>query len=97
MRTTIRSLKREEEVRQTLKDAGADAGERLSFVAADLMKDEGWREAVAGCTYVVHVASPFPIEVGWLLYRTFDEGYYLCLCSFQSMRMTSLYPPAKER
>jgi len=64
VRTTIRSLKREAEVRQILKDAGADAGERLSFFAADLTKDEGWPEAVAGCSYVLHVASPFPLEVG---------------------------------
>jgi nucleoside-diphosphate-sugar epimerase len=25
-----------------------------------LNKDEGWKEAVSGCTYVLHVASPFP-------------------------------------
>ncbi|MFL6125700.1 SDR family oxidoreductase [Actinophytocola sp.] len=31
-------------------------------VAADLTRDEGWAEAVEGCDYVVHVASPFPIE-----------------------------------
>jgi len=64
VRTTIRSLKREAEVRQTLKDAGADGDDRLSFFAADLTKDEGWAEAAAGSTYVLHVASPFPLEVG---------------------------------
>src|SRR5690606_36921384 len=26
----------------------------------DLTKDEGWAEAVKGCDYVLHVASPFP-------------------------------------
>jgi dihydroflavonol-4-reductase len=26
------------------------------------LKDEGWREAVDGCEYVIHVASPFPAE-----------------------------------
>ena len=30
--------------------------------SADLMSDEGWPEAVAGCDYVLHVASPFPRE-----------------------------------
>lgn len=37
--------------------------ERLTFVAADLAKDEGWAEAVSGCTYVWHVASPFPAQL----------------------------------
>jgi dihydroflavonol-4-reductase len=31
-------------------------------VTADLASDDGWREAVEGCDYVMHVASPFPIE-----------------------------------
>jgi nucleoside-diphosphate-sugar epimerase len=60
VRTTVRSLKREDEVRALLRDAGADAGDRLSFVAADLERDDGWAAAVAGCAYVLHVASPFP-------------------------------------
>jgi len=60
VRTTVRSFKREDEVRATLRRAGGEAGQRLSFVAADLMNDEGWPEAVAGCEYVLHVASPFP-------------------------------------
>ena len=31
----------------------------LSFAEADLLSDTGWDEAMAGCTYVIHVASPF--------------------------------------
>ena len=60
VRTTVRNLSREAEVRATLAAAGADAGNRLSFFAADLEKDLGWAEAAAGCDYVHHVASPFP-------------------------------------
>jgi nucleoside-diphosphate-sugar epimerase len=63
VRTTVRSLTREAEVRATLNSAGADAGDRLSFVAADLMADAGWAGAVSGCDYVLHVASPFPMTV----------------------------------
>ncbi len=63
VRTTVRSLKREPEVRAMLKEGGAEAGDRVSFAAADLEKDEGWAEAVAGCEYVLHVASPFPAGV----------------------------------
>ena len=37
-----------------------DGDERLLIVAADLSADDGWSDAVAGCDYVLHVASPFP-------------------------------------
>jgi dihydroflavonol-4-reductase len=60
VRTTIRSPEREEEVRQYLKVGGVDAGDRLSFVIANLTDDRGWPEAVAGCSYVMHGASPTP-------------------------------------
>jgi len=63
VRTTVRSLKREGDVRAMLKVGGIEAGNRLSFIAADLEKDAGWREAVAGCEYVLHVASPLPPSV----------------------------------
>jgi nucleoside-diphosphate-sugar epimerase len=35
----------------------------LSVIAADLENDPGWSEAVAGCEYVLHVASPFPANI----------------------------------
>ena len=35
----------------------------LSFAQADLMSDAGWPAAVAGCAFVLHVASPFPPNV----------------------------------
>jgi nucleoside-diphosphate-sugar epimerase len=63
VRTTVRSLKREGDVRAMLKEGGAEPGDRLSFFAADLESDAGWSEAVAGCEYVLHVASPFPPNV----------------------------------
>jgi nucleoside-diphosphate-sugar epimerase len=63
VRTSIRSLKREGDVRAMLKEGGADPGDRLSFIAADLENDAGWSNAVAGCEYVVHVASPLPPSV----------------------------------
>ena len=60
VRTTVRNLGKEPEVRAMLVTGGAEPGARLTFFAADLMKDEGWAEAVKGCDYVLHVASPFP-------------------------------------
>ena len=59
VRTTVRSSAREADVRAMLKVGGAEPGERLSFAVADLTSDAGWAEAVAGCRYVLHVASPF--------------------------------------
>jgi nucleoside-diphosphate-sugar epimerase len=60
VRTTVRTLKREAEVRALLKTGGVTPGDRLSVLQADLEHDAGWPEAVAGCAYVLHVASPFP-------------------------------------
>ncbi len=56
VRTTIRDMAREAAVRATLGVEDA----KLSFFPADLMDDAGWAEAMAGCSHVAHVASPFP-------------------------------------
>ena len=55
VRTTVRSLSREREVRDMIGDGP------LEVVVADLTAEAGWAEAVAGCEYVLHVASPFPL------------------------------------
>src|SRR3954453_5695491 len=60
VRTTIRDLAREHEVRANI-GTQVDAGDQLDVVAADLPSDDGWADAVAGCDYVLHVASPFPL------------------------------------
>ncbi|WP_027051214.1 SDR family oxidoreductase [Mesorhizobium erdmanii] len=60
VRTTVRSARREADVLAMLKAGGVGPGDRLSFAVADLMSDAGWPQAVAGCDYVLHVASPFP-------------------------------------
>jgi len=63
VRTTVRSLAREADVRALLRQGAAEPGERLAFFAADLTGDAGWQEAVDGCDYVLHVASPLPTAV----------------------------------
>ncbi|KUN29562.1 epimerase [Streptomyces antibioticus] len=60
VRTTVRNLSREAQVRRDLEAMGAHAGDRLTFVEADLTADGGWAQAVADCRYVLHIASPFP-------------------------------------
>jgi nucleoside-diphosphate-sugar epimerase len=58
VRTTVRSPEREAAVRELL---GAESADAPSFATADLMDDAGWEEAVSGCDFVLHVASPFPL------------------------------------
>jgi len=60
VRTTVRSLAREAEVRAALGKV-VDPGDALSFHAAELTADAGWDEAAAGCDYLLHVASPLGI------------------------------------
>ncbi|WP_141731429.1 SDR family oxidoreductase [Oligoflexus tunisiensis] len=60
VRTTVRSLKRESDVRALLKQGGVEGTDKLTFAVADLERDAGWADAVKGCDYVLHVASPFP-------------------------------------
>jgi nucleoside-diphosphate-sugar epimerase len=58
-RTTVRNLGRESAVRANV-GSQVEVGDRLRVLAADLTKDQGWPEAIDGCDYVLHVASPFP-------------------------------------
>ncbi|MEI6814796.1 MAG: NAD-dependent epimerase/dehydratase family protein [bacterium] len=39
--------------------AAVAPADRLNFAEADLLSDGGWDDAMAGCTYAIHVASPF--------------------------------------
>lgn len=58
--TTVRNKAKSE---PRLRERWPDAGDRLQVFQADLMSDEGWAEANAGCDAVAHVASPFPLAV----------------------------------
>jgi dihydroflavonol-4-reductase len=60
VRTTVRSPGREAEVRAMLARGGATPGDDLEFATVDLLDDAGWADAMAGCAFVLHVASPFP-------------------------------------
>jgi nucleoside-diphosphate-sugar epimerase len=63
VRATVRNLQRESDVRAMLKVGAAEPGTDLTFVATDLLSDAGWPAAVAGCDFVLHVASPLPLQV----------------------------------
>lgn len=57
VRTTVRSLTSEDDVRTAVRRGGAD-DTGLEVVAAELTSDEGWAAAAAGCEEVHHTASP---------------------------------------
>ena len=59
VRGTVRSEKKAEPLREALA-THTEGTDRLEFAIADLASDDGWAEAVAGCRYVIHVASPIP-------------------------------------
>jgi nucleoside-diphosphate-sugar epimerase len=60
VRATVRNRRSEAPVRAVI-DALGHAHNALSFHAANLTSDDGWDEAVAGCDYVLHVASPLAV------------------------------------
>lgn len=62
VRGSVRNLAKADKVRATLVRHGADVS-RLEFVALDLLADAGWREAMDGCRYLQHTASPFVITM----------------------------------
>lgn len=62
VRGTVRSLKNESKIKP-IKSLCPGAKHPIELVEADLNCDDGWDDAVKGCTYVMHVASPFPNTV----------------------------------
>ncbi|XP_055332866.1 uncharacterized protein LOC129584643 [Paramacrobiotus metropolitanus] len=64
VRGTVRSLANAKKV-VPLYQMCPGARHKLELVEADLLDDQldNWKEAVSGCTYVLHVASPFPNEI----------------------------------
>ena len=54
---TVRSLDRKQEVLDAMLKQGLST-DNLNLFEADLLDDKNWDEAVAGCKYVLHVASP---------------------------------------
>ncbi|TQW00607.1 hypothetical protein V2A60_001676 [Cordyceps javanica] len=62
VRTTVRSLKRSDDVRAAIRGAGVAEAlvGGLEFAEVDLLGEAGWDAACAGADYVLHVASPFP-------------------------------------
>ena len=60
VRATVRSPERGSDLQDIVARAGVNASDTLAFTIADLTSDDGWPEAVNGCEFVLHVASPHP-------------------------------------
>ena len=62
VKTTLRALNKKKEVIQMLKAGGITSLVNLSFIEADLTSDTNWDQAMSGCQYVLHIASPTHAE-----------------------------------
>lgn len=61
VRTTVRSAGKKDAITEVLKKANPPLNiQKVSFVVADLLDDNGWAEAASGASIILHVASPFP-------------------------------------
>ena len=54
---TVRSSARADAVKAAISSSAWV--DKLSFVELDLLRDRGWSDAMEGCDYVMHIASPF--------------------------------------
>ena len=62
VRGSLRTMNRKQEVIDAISKE-VDPSGALEFCELDLLNDDGWDAANKGCTYVMHVASPFYIAV----------------------------------
>ena len=58
VRGSVRSLSKSQKVIEAIKKE-VDPKDNLEFCELDLLSDDGWDDAMKGCEYVMHVASPF--------------------------------------
>src|SRR5689334_1013581 len=61
VRGTVRSLARKDRY-DYLYGLVPNSKDRLSFVEADLLNADSWKSALEGIDYVMHLASPCPVE-----------------------------------
>ena len=55
--TSIRSIDRKQEIIDSISKV-VDCKQKLEFCQLDLLKDDGWDDALKDCKYVLHTASP---------------------------------------
>ena len=70
VRGSVRSLSKSEKVIAVIKKE-VDPKDNLEFCELDLLSDDGWDDAMKGCEFVLHVASPF------IILEPKDENEYI--------------------
>ena len=60
VRGSVRNIKKTDKIRENISKHASTDG-KLEFCELNLLSDKGWDEAMKGCEYVLHVASPFLI------------------------------------
>ncbi|GAB3277498.1 aldehyde reductase [Larkinella harenae] len=58
VKTTLRSIDKKNVLIQMLKTGGITSFDNLAFIQTDLATDANWDQAMSGCHYVLHIASP---------------------------------------
>ncbi|CAG9533679.1 unnamed protein product [Cercopithifilaria johnstoni] len=72
VRGTVRNLQNSSKI-SPLRDLKYSS-ERLELVEADLECSDDWPRAVEGCTYIMHIASPWPIVADETIIKTARDG-----------------------
>ena len=58
---TVRNLDKVEDIKKALSALSLDVN-KIQFFQADLLSNDNWEDAMADCEYVMHVASPYPLN-----------------------------------
>ena len=58
---TIRDISKSESILSDLNQY-LNKEVNVTFFEADLLKDEGWNEAIQGCDAIIHLAGPYPMN-----------------------------------
>ena len=61
VRTTVRDKSKSEQIISDLKEH-LKKDISIEIFEADLLKDDGWDDAIKGCDAIIHVAGPFPMS-----------------------------------
>ena len=61
VRTTVRDKSKVEEIKSDI-EKYLNKQISLDVHIADLLNDDGWKDAVKGCDAIIHVAGPFPMS-----------------------------------
>ncbi|KAJ1354910.1 hypothetical protein KIN20_012001 [Parelaphostrongylus tenuis] len=74
VRGTVRDKSNQRKILPLQKLADENPNGRLELIEADLLNPQDWPRAMDGCTFVLHVASPWPIVADESTIRTAVEG-----------------------